>query len=154
VKIILVGWLALLFASFEIVQLILAQRYIGIEQIRRNQHPVDLAVPPSLKLSLPWLYLLMLSYLFQVSLLFLPMAEIAPYTVYPYRIRMAAFLMIFVGLIGFSLRRVCGIRWGLVVMTFEGAMRAGFMLFVFYSMVLHWNFNWVFNLLYNLRHKI
>jgi hypothetical protein len=40
--------------------------------------------------------------------------------------------------VGFVWRRSCGVKWGIIVMTFEGALRAGFFLFVFmYVVVMH-----------------
>ncbi len=116
-----------LFAVFEVVQLFVAQRYIGIEQIRRNAHPLDVVAAPTPWFSGLWLVCLGLDYLYQGGLLLMP--EVG--------IKFAAVLMLMVSAAGFALRRVCGLRWGLVVMTPECAARAGFFMFVFNMMVLH-----------------
>jgi hypothetical protein len=36
--------------------------------------------------------------------------------------------MIVISLIGFSMRRSCGLKWVLVILTFEGAIRVGMLL--------------------------
>jgi hypothetical protein len=38
--------------------------------------------------------------------------------------------MLAITLIGFSVRRSCGLRWVLVVLTFEGALRIGMLLYL------------------------
>lgn len=53
----------------------------------------------------------------------------------PPLIRLVALLLIAVSLTGFTVRRVCGLRWGLVVLTFEGALRVGCLLAIFEIMV-------------------
>jgi len=114
------------FAGFEIAQLFVAQRYIGIEQIRRNTHPLDAAAVPPAWLSTGWLLGLFADYLYQGGLLFEP----------DLGVKFAAVLLILTSAVGFALRRVCGLKWGLVVMTPECAARAGFFMFVFNMMVL------------------
>lgn len=116
------------FAAFEVAQLFTAQRYIGVAQIRRNEHPLDGPAAPGL-LATVWLGGLLLDYAYQVALLFEP--ELG--------IKFAAMLLILVSLAGFTIRRVCGLRWGLVVFTPECGARAGFFIFIFNMMVLHGN---------------
>jgi hypothetical protein len=115
------------FAAFEVAQLLVAQRYIGIDQIRRNVHPLDLAKVPPGWLSTGWLLGLMADYVCQASLLFVP----------EFGVKFAAVLLILVSVFGFAARRVCGLRWGLVLLTPECAARAGFYVFVFNMMILH-----------------
>jgi len=115
------------FAAFEVAQLFVAQRYIGIDQIRRKTHPLDAATVPPVWLSTGWIMLLLVDYAYQAGLFFVPVLGV----------RFAAVLLILVSSVGFALRRVCGLRWGLVVLTPECAARAGFFMFVFNMMVLH-----------------
>jgi len=112
------------FIVFEMAQLFVAHRYIGPDQIRARQHPLDLAKLPPWWLSVGWMVCLWLSYFYQFVLLFEPGL-----------IRVAALLLIFVSVAGFMLRRVCGLKWGMVVMTIEGAIRVGFLVFAFRWMV-------------------
>jgi len=130
------------FAVFEVAQLFVAQRYIGLDQIRRNVHPLDVPAVPSVWLSTAWLAGLMADYMYQaVLLLFVP----------EFGVKLAAVLLILTSAVGFALRRVCGLKWGLVVLTPECAARAGFFMFVFNMMVLHNSLNhfhipgWLYN---------
>ncbi|HVU37200.1 MAG TPA: hypothetical protein VHC95_02600 [Opitutales bacterium] len=117
------------FAAFEVAQLLVAQRYIGIEQIRGNRHPLDAAVAAPGWLGTAWLGGLIIDYFYQFALLFQP--ELG--------VKFAAALLVMVSAFGFALRRVCGLRWGLVVLTPECGARAGFFMFIFNMMVLHAN---------------
>jgi len=117
-----IAGLALVFIVFEVAQLLVAHRYIGPAQIRAKLHPLDSAVPlPPFWLSLGWMLGLLADYIYQILLVFEPNGLI----------RIAALLMILISLFGFMLRRGCGLKWGMVVMTFEGSLRAGFMFFAF-----------------------
>ena len=119
-----IAWLAPFFILFEVAQLFVAHRYIGPDQIRARIHPLDLAKLPPFWLSMTWMFCLGADYLYQLLLLFEPNL-----------IRVAALLLIFISVVGFMLRRVCGLKWGMVVMTIEGAIRVGFLVFVFRWMV-------------------
>ncbi len=132
--------IAPLFALFEVAQLFVAQRYIGLEQIRRRVHPLDAAVVPSPWLSGGWIACVAADYVYQAGLLLVP--EVG--------VKFAAVLMLMISAIGFALRRACGLKWGLVVMTPECAARAGFFIFVFNMMVLHehhhlYGLEWLYN---------
>ncbi len=120
----LIAWLAPFFIVFEVVQLFVAHRYIGPDQIRAKKHPLDLPGTPPLWVSASWMVCLWADYIYQLTLFFVPNI-----------VRLAALAMIFVSIAGFMLRRVCGLKWGMVVMTFEGAGRAGFLVFAFRMMV-------------------
>ncbi len=132
---IIIGWIALIFMALEVAQLIIALRFIGIEQIRRNFHPLDAPAPRPFWFSAGWVATLLIDYAFQAALLIVPIS--LDLTEHPEFIRFAAILMILISFMGFAVRRSCGIKWGLVVLTFEGAMRAGFFFFVFNVIVLH-----------------
>ncbi len=128
------------FAAFEVTQLLVAQRYIGLEQIRRNAHPLEAVASPSGVLAVAWMLGLLCSYVYQVALLFQP--ELG--------VKVAAVLLLLVSATGFAIRRVCGLRWGLVVLTPECGARAGFYVFVFNMMVIHGNnhlygLEWLYN---------
>jgi hypothetical protein len=114
------------FAIFEVAQLYYAHRYIGPAQIRRKLYPLDTSVaPPPYWFSIAWIVVLGADYGYQVRLFLVPFGLI----------RLMAFVMIVVSLIGFMVRRHCGLKWGLVVMTFEGALRVGLLLESFSFMV-------------------
>jgi hypothetical protein len=112
----LIALLALVFIVFELAQLVLAHRYIGPEQIRRNAHPLTAAAPPlPFMVSVGWVVLLGADYLYQLTLVVQH---------YPL-VQICALLMIMASIAGFLLRRACGVKWGMVVMTFEAAVRVG-----------------------------
>ncbi len=120
------AWFAPLFALFEIAQLLLATRYIGVEQIRKNIHPLEERPKGPALLSAFWVAGIVASYLYQLALLSQPRETGLP-----------ALLLIGVSLVGFGLRRSLGLKWALVVLTFEGALRAGFLAYVFIAVVMH-----------------
>jgi hypothetical protein len=132
---IIIGWIALFFMVFEVAQLVAAQRFIGIVQIKQNIHPLDGPAPKPFWFSAGWVALLLADYAFQATLLIVP--NINTLTDRPYFIRLAAILMLIISFGGFALRRTSGVKWGLVVLTLEGAMRAGFFFFVFNVIVMH-----------------
>jgi len=133
---IIIGWIALFFMVFEVTQLVFAQRFIGIVQIRQNLHPLDAPAPISFGYCIAWVVCLLLDYAFQAGLLLAPMNHALVDR--PYYIRLAGILMLIISAIGFALRRACGVKWGLVVLTMEGSSRAGFFAFVFgYIVVMH-----------------
>lgn len=118
--------LAPLFALFEIAQLFVAMRYIGVEQIRKGVHPLEEQPRGPAVLSAVWVGWIIASYLYQVALLCQPRLTGLP-----------ALLMIGVTLAGFVLRRSLGLKWALVIMSVEGSARAGFLAYVFVSVVIH-----------------
>jgi hypothetical protein len=100
--------------GFEVLQLILFERYLGVKQIRANLDPRR--GQPSEAVAFTWIFFATL-----------------------YAIWMAAMLYVHAGvtqvvallattLVGYSLRRICGMRWVLVVLTFEGAIRIGMLI--------------------------
>ena len=101
--------LAPLFLSFEIWQLVLCERYLGIKQIARGADPRALGLS---EITAFFWSLAIISYgLWMLALLVLPFGRIFGLSV----------LMLTV--IGFSLRRGCPMKWVLVLLTFEGALR-------------------------------
>jgi hypothetical protein len=118
--------LAPLFVLFEIAQLLVATRYIGIEQIHKGVHPLDERPRGPALLSALWVAGIFANYFYQIALLCQPRETGLP-----------ALLLIGVSLVGYGLRRSLGLKWALVVLTFEGALRAGFLAYVFIAVVIH-----------------
>jgi len=99
---------------FEIAQLIVAERFLGVKQIEAGSDPREHG--PREILAFAWSAGLFLFWLWLAAMLFQPSG----------RAQIAA-MMVITG-IGFLLRRSCGLKWVLVVLTFEGALRIGMLL--------------------------
>lgn len=98
-----------LFLAFEIWQLVLCERYLGIKQIARGADPRALGL--SEVTAFFWSLTIIFYGLWMLTLLALPLGRV--------------FGVGLLGLtaIGISLRRGCPLKWVLVVLTFEGALR-------------------------------
>ncbi len=106
--------LAPLFIFFELTQLIVAERYIGLRQIRANRHPLDENPGgPGKLLTGAWLACLILSWVYYLSLLVLP------------ETRLNGLIILGMTAFGTLARRAMSIKWTLVLMTIEGATRIG-----------------------------
>lgn len=103
--------LAPLFLAFEVCQLVISERYLGIKQIARNGDPRALGLGEVTAFF--WSMAILLYWAWMLGLL------IAPFT----RVHGLCFLA--VSTVGFSLRRNTGLKWVLVILTFEGAVRVG-----------------------------
>jgi len=103
-----------LFLAFELWQLVIAERYLGLKQIARGVDPRELGLGEATAAA--WSLALFAYWLWMALLL-----------VYPWG-RLQALLLIGVSALGFLARRGCGIRWVLVILTFEGAVRIGMLL--------------------------
>lgn len=103
-----------LFLIFEIWQLVLSERYLGIKQIARG------ADPRTLGLGEP------VAFVWSVSLLgywaWMALLLTAQFG------RIHGLGLLIVTLIGYSLRRGSPLKWILVILTFEGAIRIGLLL--------------------------
>lgn len=97
----------------DIAQLLVAERFIGMKQIRSGEHPLDTARRPPTWAILLWLAAIGLLWLYIVLLAFDP------------RGGLQGGLMLLVSFAGFALRRVAGLKWALVLMTIETAVRLG-----------------------------
>lgn len=104
---------ALIFISYEMLQLVLAERYIGIKKIRAGVHPLESNAQGPAWIATAWLLGMLSSWVFIVYLLF------------QYESSIQGFLMVLTSVAGMSLRRSLGIKWALVIMTIEGAIRMG-----------------------------
>jgi hypothetical protein len=106
--------LAPFFLVFEVVQLVLAERYLGIKQIARSADPRSLGLR---ELTAFFWSSFILGYWLWMLLLLVPQIS-----------RVHALGLILVSAIGFSLRRGNRMKWTLVILTFEGAVRVGFLI--------------------------
>jgi len=100
-----------LFLAFEVWQLVLSERYLGIKQIARCADPRTLGL--SEITACAWSLSLIAYWFWMVLLLFVPFG------------RVNGLGLLVVTTIGFSLRRGSPLKWVLVILTFEGAVRVG-----------------------------
>jgi hypothetical protein len=101
--------LAPLFLAFELWQLVMCERYVGIKQIARGSDPREMG--PSEVVSCFWSSCLILYGLWMVALVSTPSS------------RFLGVILMGLTAAGYSIRRNCGLKWILVVLTFEGALR-------------------------------
>jgi hypothetical protein len=106
--------LAPLFLVFEVAQLVLSERYLGIKQIARRADPRTLGL--SEVTAFFWSTAIFTYWLWMVILLTTPLG------------RAHGLGLMIVSAIGFSLRRGNRMKWTLVILTFEGAVRVGFLI--------------------------
>lgn len=101
--------LAPLFFAFEVWQLVMGERYLGIKQIARDADPRDLGLGEFTAFC--WLFALGGYAVWSLALLTFPTT------------RLHAIGLIAIWLIGYSLRRNVGLKHILIILTFEGAFR-------------------------------
>lgn len=106
--------LAPLFLAFEVWQLVISERYLGIKQIARNGDPRTLGLGEFTAFC--WSMALFAYWLWMAGLLLVPFA------------RMHSLCFLAASAIGFALRRNTGLKWVLVILTFEGALRVGLLI--------------------------
>lgn len=111
--------LAPLFLLFELWQLYLSERYMGIKQIRVNADPRDL--PMTRLVAAGWSGGLLVYFLWMLTLLLHPIG------------RAQGVVLLVVTAVGYTIRGTCGLKWVLVVLTFEGSIRVGMLLSLFLS---------------------
>jgi hypothetical protein len=97
------------FMMFEIWQLVLSERYLGVKQIARGADPRTLGLHEVTAFF--WSTLLIGYWLWMLMLLFAPFG------------RMYGGGLLLIWMLGFSLRRGVRFKWVLVILTFEGALR-------------------------------
>jgi len=98
----------------EIVQLVVCERFLGVKQIEAGTDPRQLG--PRESIAFAWSAGLIFYWLWMLVMLLQPVG----------RGQIAA--MIAITLAGYSIRHNCGLKWVLVVLTFEGAIRIGMLL--------------------------
>jgi hypothetical protein len=107
--------LAPVFLMFEIWQLVVSERYVGIKQIARGADPREMG--PSETVACLWSSAIILYGLWILALLPSPST------------RIYGLCLLATTAIGYSIRRNCGLKLILVVLTFEGAVRVGILSF-------------------------
>ena len=100
-----------LFLAFELWQLVMSERYVGIKQIARNGDPRKLGL--SEITAFFWSSANIIYWAWMLGLM------LTPFT------RVHGLILLIVSVAGFSVRRNCGIKWVLVTLTLEGAIRIG-----------------------------
>ena len=103
--------LAPLFLAFEVWQLVLCERYLGVKQLAAGHDPRNL--PISERRAFLWTAALFLYWIWIGLILGGPNG------------RIQALCLFLVSLGGFTLRRNVPLKWVLVILTFEGAVRIG-----------------------------
>ncbi|HTO02221.1 MAG TPA: hypothetical protein VL069_00905 [Opitutus sp.] len=107
-------FLAPLFLAFEVWQLVMSERYLGIKQIARHGDPRTLGLAELTAFC--WCALLTAYVAWMLSLLLLPFGRV-------HGLGLLAVLGV-----GFALRRNTTLKWVLVILTFEGAVRVGLLI--------------------------
>jgi len=102
------------FLVFEIWQLVISERYLGIKQIARGADPRTLGLGEVTAFF--WSSILCVYWAWMMLLLAVPFA------------RAQGFALLAISALGFTLRRGGAMKWALVILTFEGAMRVGLLL--------------------------
>ena len=103
--------LAPVFLVFELWQLVVSERYMGIKQIRVNADPRELAMADWMAVT--WAGGLVTYYIWMFALLLHPVG------------RAQGIVLIVMTGVGYLIRSTCGLKWVLVVLTFEGSIRIG-----------------------------
>lgn len=92
----------------------MSERYLGIKQIARGADPRSLGLGEITAFF--WSSLLLVYWLWMILLLTVPFA------------RAPGFGLLVVSAIGYMLRRGAPLKWILVILTFEGAVRVGLLI--------------------------
>ncbi len=103
--------LAPLFIFFEATQLVIAERFLGVKQIEAGVDPRELG--PGESIAFAWSAGILVYWFWMVAALIYIDG------------RTQAICMLVVSIIGYAIRRSCGLKWVLVVLTLEGAIRIG-----------------------------
>jgi hypothetical protein len=106
--------LAPLFFIFELWQLVVGERYLGIKQIRLNADPREL--PMRNWMAAAWGGGLVAYFLWMLTLLLHPVG------------RAQGVVLLAVTAAGYALRSTVSLKWTLVILTFEGSIRIGMLL--------------------------
>lgn len=106
--------LAPVFLAFEVWQLVMSERYLGIKQIARNGDPRALGMAELTAFC--WSTLLVLYVAWMVALLALPFTRV-------HGLGLLAILAV-----GFGFRLNAGLKSVLIILTLEGAVRVGLLI--------------------------
>lgn len=107
-------FIAPLFLAFEVWQLVMSERYLGIKQIARNGDPRTLGLAEFTAFC--WSMMIVGYVVWMMALLLLPFTRV-------HGLGLLAILGV-----GFTLRRNTTLKWVLVILTFEGAIRVGLLI--------------------------
>ena len=106
--------LAPVFLAFEVWQLVVSERYLGLRQIEHDVDPRTLGLGEVTAFF--WSMGILLSWVWMAALLFQRPGQAQ------------ALCLIAIAAIGYGLRRNCSLKWVLVILTFEGALRVGMLI--------------------------
>jgi hypothetical protein len=109
--------IAPLFLAFEVWQLVVSERYLGIRRIKANVDPREL--PMATWMAATWASSLLVYHLWMVTLLFHPVG------------RAQGFVLLAMSALGYALRATSGLKWTLVILTFESSIRIGMLISLF-----------------------
>lgn len=110
----IIAYAAPIFLIIELVQLVMCERLVGVKQIKRGTDPraeglrEPIAAAWTLVLTAYWLWMGMM--------------------LVPALGRAHAIVLIAVSIVGYAMRRNVGLKWILVILTFEGAIRIGMLI--------------------------
>lgn len=107
-------WFAPLVILAEMIQLVVAERHIGVKVLKSGTDPRTAKQPP---VSLGWLW-------FACAAVCITYPGLLVFFSYA---RLQALVMMLVTVVGFEMRRRYGLKWALVALTIEGAVRIGMM---------------------------
>lgn len=100
-----------LFLVFEVAQLVLGESYLGVKQIARNADPRTMGLRETTAFF--WSVGILGYWAWMLALLATPLG------------RVHGLCLLGISATGFLLRRGCPLKWVLVILTFEGALRLG-----------------------------
>ena len=106
--------LAPVFLAFEIWQLVMGERYLGIKRIKDQADPREL--PMANLMAAGWTIGLLVYGAWMVTLLVHPIG------------RAQGIILLLVTGLGYSLRSTTSLKWTLVILTFESSIRIGMLL--------------------------
>ena len=109
-----IAYLAPFFLLFELVQLVMSERLLGVKQIKLGTDPR--ASGPTESVAAGWTIFLMFYWLW-LGMMLVPGFG-----------RAYIGIILATTLVGYALRRNAQLKWILVILTFEGAIRIGMLL--------------------------
>lgn len=104
-------YLAPLFLLFEVWQLVISERYLGIKQIARAADPRTLGLAEVT--AFLWAMAIFVYWVWMLALIFTHVG------------RVHGIALFLVSMIGYTIRRGAPLKWVLVILTLEGAIRVG-----------------------------
>jgi hypothetical protein len=103
-----------LFLVFEVWQLVLCERYLGVKQIRVNADPRTLPMPGWMAAAWAGGFVTYFTWMF--TLIIHPVG------------RAQGLVLLAITALGYAIRTTCGLKWVLVVLTFESSIRIGMLI--------------------------